>query len=178
MAHLGIKVLNVLPGALQTSNWINVIYQQTSPDALLPPLYTPENTISNVSPRDSTNENKQKEKEPSNQNAAKSETETESEGHIADYAALRARQLEWMTKVLNEGDAEKSAKAIVDVVTSEGSSLITKDGKTRGWPELDMLVLGRDAEANIRDKCNAVLRNLDEWQDVTRGILRDDLKES
>ena len=178
MAHLGIKVLNVLPGALQTSNWINVIYQQTSPDALLPPLYTPEHTISNVSPRDSTNENKQKEKEPSNQNAAKSETETESEGHIADYAALRARQLEWMTKVLNEGDAEKSAKAIVDVVTSEGSSLITKDGKTRGWPELDMLVLGRDAEANIRDKCNAVLRNLDEWQDVTRGILRDDLKES
>ena len=41
-----------------------------------------------------------------------------------------------------------------------------------------MLVLGRDAEANIRDKCNAVLRNMDEWQDVTRGILRDDLKES
>ena len=36
-----------------------------------------------------------------------------------------------------------------------------------------MLVLGADAEMNIRDKCHAVLRNLDEWEDVVRGVAAD-----
>ena len=166
VAHLNIKVLNVLPGALRTLNWDNVIYQSTSPNALLPPLYIQDGLQSqSVQSSPGTLEEGKK-------------TDSQVEGRIADYAVLREKMMKWMNDVVNEGDADKSAEVIIDVVSNEGASMINKDGKARGWPELDMLVLGRDAEANIRDKCNAILKNLDEWQDVAKGILRDDLQKS
>lgn len=59
------------------------------------------------------------------------------------------------------GDPDKAANAIVDVVRGEGLAL----GK-----ELPMwLVLGKDAEVNIRDKVARILANLDGWKDVTRA---------
>ncbi|TFK50503.1 NAD(P)-binding protein [Heliocybe sulcata] len=59
------------------------------------------------------------------------------------------------------GDPDKASKAIVDVVRGEGPAT----GKEMPlW-----LVLGKDAETNIRDKAQRVLANLDEWTEVVRG---------
>lgn len=117
---------------------------------------------------------------------------------LEDYDPMRAQLLEWM-KAQNgkqPGDPVASARAIVDVVRGEvdisqvntthpGSDKTspkplprlqeTSESQTRrSWPDLDMLVLGSDAEANIREKCERVMRNLDDWKDVVRSI---DLKD-
>ena len=78
---------------------------------------------------------------------------------IPDYVETRSRQIEWMNSVASPGDSEKCASAIMDIIVGRKS-----------WPELNLLVLGADAEMHIRDKCHAVLRNLDEWKDVVRGV--------
>ncbi|KAG6889352.1 hypothetical protein C0992_005580 [Termitomyces sp. T32_za158] len=68
-------------------------------------------------------------------------------------------------KVLAEtskGDPAKAMEAVVDIVRGEGIA------KGRPWPEL--LILGEDAERDVRDKCNKVLKALDEWKDVTHGV--------
>ena len=107
------------------------------------------------------------------------------EGRIADYASIRASTLEWAyaQNGIQEGDASKTAKAIVDVVRGEGLAAPSRlpkavnvrmngDGAKadleQPWPEL--LVLGNDAEQNIRERCQNVLQCLDEWKDVTRSI--------
>ncbi|KZT18414.1 NAD(P)-binding protein [Neolentinus lepideus HHB14362 ss-1] len=59
------------------------------------------------------------------------------------------------------GDPDKASIAIVDVVRGEGQAA---GKKMPLW-----LVLGKDAETNIRDKVSRVLENLDEWVDVVRG---------
>lgn len=115
---------------------------------------------------------------------------------LEDYDPMRARLLGWM-KAQNgkqPGDPVASARAIVDVVRGEVDISQTKtthpgadkaspnplprlqerSESERTWPDLDMLVLGSDAEANIREKCERVIRNLDDWKDVVRSI---DLKE-
>ncbi|KAF8964496.1 hypothetical protein BDZ97DRAFT_1815400 [Flammula alnicola] len=61
-----------------------------------------------------------------------------------------------------KGDPDKAAKAIVDVVRGEGVA------KGRPWP--GYLILGEDAEVNVKNKCAKVLNVLDEWVDVTRGV--------
>ncbi|KAI5118164.1 hypothetical protein M0805_005786 [Coniferiporia weirii] len=158
LAPLNIRVLNVLPGGMRTPNWDNMILLPTSPHAIQP--------SSSITVADT------------NGNAAQHDAEQ----HIADYAALRARQLAWMYAQTGTqpGDPEKCARAIVGVVCSAGaddggdSNAATKDGSPkaggRGWPDLNMLVLGSDAEANIRDKCARVVKNLDEWKDVVKGV--------
>jgi len=62
------------------------------------------------------------------------------------------------------GDPQKAVDVIADVVRGEGCAV----GKR--WP--DILVLGEDAEKDIRSKCQDVLARLDdaEWQDVVRGV--------
>lgn len=115
---------------------------------------------------------------------------------LEDYDPMRAQLLEWM-KAQNgkqPGDPVASARAIVDVVRGEvdiSQVKITHPGSNktslnplprlqetsesqRTWPDLDMLVLGSDAEANIREKCERVIRNLNDWKDVMRSI---DLKD-
>lgn len=116
---------------------------------------------------------------------------------LEDYDPMRAQLLGWM-KAQNgkqPGDPVASARAIVDVVRGEvdisqvKTTHIGSNNKTslnplprlqetsesqRTWPDLDMLVLGSDAEANIREKCERVIRNLDDWKDVMRSI---DLKD-
>lgn len=52
--------------------------------------------------------------------------------------------------------------AVADIVRGEGVA------KGRAWPKY--LVLGSDAEANVREKCAMMLNVLDEWKDVTRGV--------
>jgi len=60
------------------------------------------------------------------------------------------------------GDPDKAAEVIVDVVRGEGVA------KGRPWPEY--LLLGEGAEAAVRGKCSKVLKVLDEWLDVTRNV--------
>jgi len=62
------------------------------------------------------------------------------------------------------GDPQKAVNVIVDVVRGEGCAVGKK------WP--NCLVLGEDAENDIRLKCLQVLKRLDdiEWRDVGRGL--------
>ena len=50
----------------------------------------------------------------------------------------------------------------MDVVRGEGLA------KGRPWP--GYLILGADAEVDVRTKCKKVLDVLDQWADVTRGV--------
>jgi len=61
-----------------------------------------------------------------------------------------------------KGDPDKAVEVIVDVVRGEGVA------KGRPWP--GYLVLGEDAEVDLRAKCKKVLEVLDEWVDVARGV--------
>ncbi|KAF8584216.1 short-chain oxidoreductase [Ramaria rubella] len=62
------------------------------------------------------------------------------------------------------GDPQKAVDVIADVVRGEGCAT----GKS--WP--DVLVLGEDAQHDIRLKCQQVLQRLDdvEWRDIGRGV--------
>jgi hypothetical protein len=57
---------------------------------------------------------------------------------------------------------DKAATAIIDVVRGEGAA------QGRAWPPY--LVLGEDAEVNMKKKCAKVLGVLEEWVDVARGV--------
>ncbi|KAH0578135.1 hypothetical protein H2248_004100 [Termitomyces sp. 'cryptogamus'] len=61
-----------------------------------------------------------------------------------------------------QGDPAKAMEAVVDIVRGEGIA------KGRPWPNL--LILGEDAGRDVRNKCNKVLKALDEWKDVTCGV--------
>jgi hypothetical protein len=82
---------------------------------------------------------------------------------ISDYDELQAaciaryKSLDSLPGTVN-GDPDKAAEAIVDVVRGEGVA------KGRPWPEY--LFVGEGAEAAVREKCSKVLRVLDEWLDV------------
>lgn len=88
---------------------------------------------------------------------------------IPDYAPYREKSLEWALKQeqnrIQAGDPTLAAKAISDVVHG------ALEGRTE-WPKLGMLALGEDAERDIRDKCNTVLKNLDETGEIVRSIRR------
>ncbi|KAG1755496.1 hypothetical protein EDB19DRAFT_1661698 [Suillus lakei] len=60
------------------------------------------------------------------------------------------------------GDPEKAMGIVVDVVKGEGCAA------GREWPLY--LVLGKDAEVDIKHKCAKVLKHLDDWNDVIRGV--------
>ena len=61
-----------------------------------------------------------------------------------------------------KGDPDKAVEAIVDAVCGEGVV------KGRPWP--GYLVLGEDAEVDVRTNCKKVLDVLDERVDVARGV--------
>ncbi|PPQ91062.1 hypothetical protein CVT25_014727 [Psilocybe cyanescens] len=61
-----------------------------------------------------------------------------------------------------KGDPDKAVKANVDVVTGEGRA------KGRPWP--NYLILGEDAEIDLKNKCGRLMTVLDEWSDVTRAV--------
>ena len=62
------------------------------------------------------------------------------------------------------GDPQKAVEIILDIIRGEGCAA----GKR--WP--DVLVLGEDAENDIRARCHQVLARLDdtEWRDVRREV--------
>ncbi|KDQ53970.1 hypothetical protein JAAARDRAFT_38954 [Jaapia argillacea MUCL 33604] len=67
----------------------------------------------------------------------------------------------YLTPGRQPGDPDKAMEMVVDVVRGEGVA------QGREWPLY--LVLGEDAERDIRTKCGKVLKVLDQWQDVTRA---------
>lgn len=81
---------------------------------------------------------------------------------IADYDELRAACIARFKSLSYNGDPDKAAEAIVDVVRGEGVA------KGRPWP--DFLFLGEGAEITVRGKCSKVLKALDEYVDVTRNV--------
>lgn len=85
-------------------------------------------------------------------------------GEVPEYAKLRAsaQELLRMTCGSENGDTAKAANVIVDVVRNEGVA------KGRSSPE--SLFLGSDALRDVSAKCHAVLKNLEEWEDVARSI--------
>lgn len=83
---------------------------------------------------------------------------------ISDYDEQRADGCVNFSKPAGKqpGDPEKAMEIVVDVVKGEGCAA------GREWPLY--LVLGKDAEADIRNKCAKVLKHLDDWNDVVRGV--------
>ncbi|KAJ7088651.1 hypothetical protein C8R44DRAFT_443335 [Mycena epipterygia] len=83
---------------------------------------------------------------------------------IAEYDALRAASAAGFLGVAGAegGDPAKAMEAVVDVVRGEGRA------RGRAWP--GRIVLGEDAEGDVRAKCKEVLERMDEWSDVVRGV--------
>ncbi|KAJ6545517.1 hypothetical protein B0H19DRAFT_1266940 [Mycena capillaripes] len=83
---------------------------------------------------------------------------------IADYNPLRAVSAARFGSLLGteQGDPAKAMEAVVDVVRGEG--------RARGRPWPGRLVLGEDAENDVRAKCKRVLDIVEEWSDVVRGV--------
>ncbi|KAG1815602.1 uncharacterized protein BJ212DRAFT_1481373 [Suillus subaureus] len=83
---------------------------------------------------------------------------------ILDYDEQRAVGRVNFSKTAGKqpGDPDKAMEIVVDVVKGEGCAA------GREWPLY--LVLGKDAEADIRNKCAKVLKHLDDWNDVIRGV--------
>lgn len=83
---------------------------------------------------------------------------------IPDYDEQRADGCVNFSKPAGKqpGDPDKAMEIVVDVVKGEGCAA------GREWPLY--LVLGKDAEADIRNKCAKVLKHLDDWHDVVRGV--------
>ncbi|KAG2095146.1 uncharacterized protein F5147DRAFT_747773 [Suillus discolor] len=72
---------------------------------------------------------------------------------LVRYKAIPGRQ---------PGDPIKAMKLVADVVRGEGVAA------GREWPLY--LVLGEDAEQDVRNKCMMMLKHLDEWQDAIRDV--------
>ncbi|KAJ7841063.1 hypothetical protein B0H14DRAFT_3086822 [Mycena olivaceomarginata] len=83
---------------------------------------------------------------------------------IADYDALRGVSAARFGSLLGTepGDPARAMEAVVDVVRGEGRA------RGRAWP--GRLVLGADAERDVRAKCKRVLDNMDEWIEDVRGV--------
>lgn len=130
VAPCNIRVLNVLPGALRTSNIINSqVYN--------PPSSSSFGVLQIQAPH-----------------------------FIPDYNALRDKMLSYTPKLAGNqpGDSSKAAEVIVDIVKGEGVGESTKED----WD--GQIVLGSDAEKDIREKCESILRNLDRWKEVSASI--------
>jgi len=89
---------------------------------------------------------------------------------ISEYDSVRDVSITRFRGVpgTEQGDPDKAAEAIVDVVRREGVT------NGRDWPGI--LILGEDAEVNVRNYCRKVLDVLDGWMDVARGVSFDKSK--
>lgn len=87
-----------------------------------------------------------------------------SKNPIKDYDDLRSRASSVFASVPgNERtDPIKAMSAVLDIVRGEGIA------KGRPWPKY--LILGDDAERDVRNKCMVMLDVLQEWKDVTKGV--------
>ncbi|KAF9494389.1 NAD(P)-binding protein [Pleurotus eryngii] len=80
------------------------------------------------------------------------------------YDIIRTASLEKLGSIRDaiKGDPQKAMEVVVDVVRGEGVA------KGREWPTY--LILGEDAEVDIRNKIGKIAKALDDWQDVIRSV--------
>lgn len=85
-------------------------------------------------------------------------------GEVPEYAKLRAVAKERLRMVsgAENGDTAKAAEIIVDVVRHEGVAA------GRSFP--GSLFLGSDALRDVNAKCQSVLKDMEEWEEVARSI--------
>ncbi|KAF9235492.1 hypothetical protein BU15DRAFT_77980 [Melanogaster broomeanus] len=83
---------------------------------------------------------------------------------ISDYDEERGKSVATFSAIAGKqpGDPDKAMKAVVEVVCGEGRA------KGREWPLY--LVLGKDAEQDVGNKCARIIRHLAEWSDVIRNV--------
>ncbi|KAK7039599.1 putative oxidoreductase YusZ [Favolaschia claudopus] len=83
---------------------------------------------------------------------------------ITAYDATREVNLQWYAdRDGNQaGDPEKAMEAVVDVVRGEGAA----NGKP--WPTY--LLLGKEADRDIRAKCKIMTDHLDDWSEVVKSV--------
>ncbi|KAJ7240489.1 hypothetical protein C8J57DRAFT_99384 [Mycena rebaudengoi] len=83
---------------------------------------------------------------------------------IEDYDNVRGdnRKMYADQDGMQAGDPEKAMEAVVDVVRGEGAA--------RGKPFPQYLLLGKDAERDVRLKCEIMTKHLDDWCEVVRGV--------
>ncbi|KAF5310169.1 hypothetical protein D9619_010213 [Psilocybe cf. subviscida] len=83
---------------------------------------------------------------------------------IPEYDSVRNASITRFRGVsgTEKGDPDKAAETIVDIVRREGVT------NGRDWPGI--LILGEDAEVNVRNYCRKVLGVLGGWVDVARGV--------
>ncbi|KAF8146998.1 hypothetical protein K438DRAFT_1922140 [Mycena galopus ATCC 62051] len=60
------------------------------------------------------------------------------------------------------GDPDKAMDAVVDVVRGEGAA------RDKPWP--GYLLLGKEADRDVRAKCKVMTDHLDEWREVVNGV--------
>ncbi|KAJ6473633.1 hypothetical protein C8R47DRAFT_1179345 [Mycena vitilis] len=75
------------------------------------------------------------------------------EANMGAYAARDGQQA---------GDPDKAMEAVVDVVKGEGAA--------RGKPWPGYLLLGKEADRDVRAKCKLMTDHLDEWKEVVNGV--------
>ncbi|KAJ7176720.1 hypothetical protein C8R46DRAFT_1077146 [Mycena filopes] len=83
---------------------------------------------------------------------------------ISDYDAERTRSIAWYETInkLVKGDPAKAMDALTDVVRGEG--------KAAGRPFPLFLVLGDIGVKGIIEKCETVMKTIEEWKDVSTGL--------
>lgn len=88
---------------------------------------------------------------------------------IPDYDEKRKLAADALNAVAGKqpGDPTKAMNAIVEVVCGEGRA------QGKAWPLY--LVLGKDAERDVRNKCARMIQHLDEWSDIVRDVDLDSL---
>ena len=141
LAPFGLRVLLVQPGAHRTHG--------------IPNMFRPANRLASPRSPPITNDASPL---SSHTPSPTDEHPTPSPAGIPDYTPLRTHGEARLRAQQNRqpGDAAKAARAIADVVCGERPCPL--------W-----LVLGRDAEDDLRQSIEMRLRNLDEWREVTRG---------
>ncbi|KAG9220096.1 hypothetical protein CCMSSC00406_0009881 [Pleurotus cornucopiae] len=88
---------------------------------------------------------------------------------LEDYDVIRAESQKRFASVpgTEKGDPDKAMEALVDTVRGEG--VARENGRDGEWPGL--LILGADAEQDVRVKTSKVIGVLDKWGDVARNVV-------
>ncbi|KAJ7768236.1 hypothetical protein B0H16DRAFT_1519052 [Mycena metata] len=83
---------------------------------------------------------------------------------LSDYDELRTKSIAWYDTIsrLVKGDPAKAMEVVTDVVRGEG--------KAADRPFPLFLVLGDVGVQGITQKCETVLKNIEEWRDVSTGL--------
>jgi len=163
----GIRILEICPGGLRTTNWDNMILLPTSKSA------------------------------PTEHATDSEDTASDEQNHIADYTSSRAAHIKFMGTLsgIQPGDPVRAARVIVDLVRAEGAFTGYEDSakaklntSSNPWAAAsaksvadgsagqerkvlpNLLVLGGDAQRDVRNKCMTVLQGIDQWEDVGRSI--------